>query len=1352
MKHQILGIIRNKAGVMVVSLLLATMLLSGIPYAITHNSSFAGAKEAHAASLNPIQIENNKPGTAGWNDFASVLQPDAISGFGSKISVNHGDSIDLFVTTTAPSFTIDIFRTGYYQGLGARLVQSLGSFPGVHQAIPNPDPVTGMISCSGWTKTTTLTIPSSWVTGVYLAKLTASNGNASFIYFVVRNDGGNEDILFQTSVTTYQAYNLWGGTSLYDNQLANKALYPYAHATKVSFDRPFNPGDSNGAGHYFFFEYKMVYWLESQGYNVAYTTDVDTDTNASTLTNHKAFLSVGHDEYWSAGMRNTVQNAINAGVNVAFFSANAMYWQIRFEPNAAGVPDRVEVGYKDFATSSTAPGPDPQWNVNNSIVTTNWRDPVVNKPENAVIGVMYEQQEDKDYAYIVQNASNWIYAGTGFVNGSSVPGIVGYEYDKVWNNGFTPAGITVLSNSPVHGCCGGFASFANSTLYTAASGAKVFAAGTIQWSLGLANIQGNTYMNAGIQQTTTNILDNFTGITPASGVGLSPNSLSFGNQVVGTTSAAQTVTVTNTGTAALTINSIAVTGTNASDFAQTNNCPASPSTLAINASCTVNVTFDPGASGSRSASLTLTDNSADSPQTVALSGTGVATAPGVGLSPGSLSFGNQNTGTASTAQTVTLTNTGNAVLTINSITIAGTNAGDFGQTNTCPISPSTLAVNATCTISVTFTPAANGVRSGNVTITDNAGGSPQTIALSGTGVTTTPGLYFTDGFESGNFSQWTNAPGGTGQASVQTTVVNSGVYAAKLTNASGQYASVSTAFSGGAAPTLSYTRFYFNFATGLGTTPIAFAQDSSNHQRWLVYYDAGRQGLDIYFWNGAGQRFDLYSNTNVLSPNTWYSIELESNEITSGHGEVWLNGTSIGAFDGDLSTTQTYSKLVLDNEATGSAYFDDVQVASSYNGKLSAPIASLSPTSLNFGNQVVGTTSAAQTITVTNTGTAPLRVSSIVLTGTNASDFAQTGTCPTEDDLPPLAVNASCTLSVTFTPGASGTRSGALAITDNAAGSPQTVSLSGNGSTAGPLVSLSPTSLSFGNQNVGSTSAAQTVTLKNSGTAVLTISSIAVAGTNAGDFAQTNSCPISPSTLAVNATCTISVTFTPAANGSRTGSITFTDNAADSPETVGLSGTGATAGLYFTDGFESGDFSQWTNAPSGTGHASVQTTVVHSGANAAQLTNASGQYVSVSTAFNGGVAPTLSYTRFYFNFATGLGTTPIAFAQDSGNHLRWLIYYDAGRQGLDIYFWNGAGQRFDLYSNTNVLSPNTWYSIEVEANETTSGHGEVWLNGTSIGAFDGDLSTTQTYSKLVLDNEAIGSAYFDDVQVSGNFI
>jgi hypothetical protein len=367
-----------------------------------------------AAGQNAIQIENSLPGDPDWNDFASQLQNDLISGYGSQISVNQGSSLDLFVTTTAPSFSIDIYRTGWYGGLGARKITSLGTFTGVHYPVPNPDPVTGMVSCS-WPKVTTLAIPSNWVSGVYLARLNASDGNKSFIFFVVRNDSGHEGIVVQTSVTTYQAYNTWGGTSLYNN-LTNKSLYSGPHATKVSFDRPFNPGDSNGAGHYFFYEYPFVRWAESQGLDLTYTTDVDTHTNVNPLTNHKLFVSLGHDEYWSRGMRQNVEAAISAGVNVTFLGANSVYWQIRFEPNVAGVPNRVQVGYKDYATTTTAPGPDPQWNVNNSIVTTLWRDPVVNQPENQLLGIMFSDQLRTASAdYVVQNASHWIYAGTGFV-------------------------------------------------------------------------------------------------------------------------------------------------------------------------------------------------------------------------------------------------------------------------------------------------------------------------------------------------------------------------------------------------------------------------------------------------------------------------------------------------------------------------------------------------------------------------------------------------------------------------------------------------------------------------------------------------------------------------------------------------------------------------------------------------------------------------------------------------------------------------------------------------------------------------------------------------------------------------
>jgi hypothetical protein len=1295
-----------------------------------------------AAGPNPIQQENSLPGTPGWNDFSADLQPDTISGFGSQISVNHGGSIDLYVTTTAASFTVDIFRTGYYQGIGARLIESLGSFPGVHQAIPAPDPVTGMIACTRWTKTTTLQVPSSWVTGVYLAKLTTSTGNSSFIFFVVRDDGGSEDLVFQTSVTTYEAYNTWGGTSLYNN-LTDMKTYPYAHATKVSFDRPFNPGDSNGAGHYFFYEYKFVYWLEEMGYNVAYTTDVDTDLGTTPLTNHKGFLSVGHDEYWSRGMRANVQNAINAGVNVAFFSANTMYWQIRFEPDAAGVADRVEVGYKDFATDNSGPpGPDPQFGVNNSIVTTNWRDPTVNQPENGIIGVMFEQQTDNSYAYVVQNANSWIYDNTGFVNGSSVPGIVGYEYDRVWNNGFSPAGLTVLSNSPVHGCCGGFSSDANSTIYTAPSGARVFAAGTIQWSWGLANVQGNTYANAGIQQTTANILNNFiTGPTP--NAGLSATSLNFNGAVVGTTSAGQTITLTSNGTAPLAISNIAITGSNAGDFSQGNNCPA---TMGINTSCTISVVFSPKAVGNRSASLTLTDNASNSPQSIALSGVGQAkAAPLVSLSQTSLSFSYQKVGTTSAAQTVTLTNVGTAPLGISSIATTGANAADFQFTSTCPGGSSTLAVNASCTISVTFAPTANGNRSANVTVTDNAADSPENVGV--TGIALTPTIYFSDGFEGGNLSQW-NLPSGdsSGQRSVQSSVVNSGTEAAAFTNTSGQYAYIYTALAAG-PQSQTFTRFYFRLTNTANGTILAIARNANGGNTWEVDYNSGRKGLDFYFWNSSGGTYSIFTANQVIAANTWYSVEIQDTQTTTGQAQVWLNGTSVGTVNADLSNANPFARLMLFDSAVGTFYFDDVVVSNLYNGPvIPAPSLNVSPSSVNFGNQAINTASGPQTITLTNRGQAPLTISSFTVTGANASDFsADTFECPLT-----LAVSATCTIDVTFTPGAVGNRSASLVIADNDPTSPQTIALSGTGITPGPAVTLSPTSVNYGNQIVGTTSASQTITLTSSGTVPLSISSVTLTGTNAGDFAQTNNCPTT-NTLAVGASCTITVTFTPGANGMRSANLTITDNASNSPQSVALSGTGLTATIYFSDGFESGNFSQWnlSNADS-TGQATVQTSVVHSGTFAAALTNSSGQYVYLYASLIGG-PETQTFTRFSFRLSSVANGTILAIGRNTNGGNAWEIDYDA-RGGLDIYFWNSSGGTYSLFTANQSIVANAWYSVEIQDTQTTTGGGQAWLNGTLVGSFNADLSTSTPYDRLMLFDGAPGTFYFDDVTVANVYI
>ena len=206
-----------------------------------------------------------------------------------------------------------------------------------------------------------------------------------------------------------------------------------------------------------------------------------------------------------------------------------------------------------------------------------------------------------------------------------------------------------------------------------------------------------------------------------------------------------------------------------------------------------------------------------------------------------------------------------------------------------------------------------------------------------------------------------------------------------------------------------------------------------------------------------------------------------------------------------------------------------------------APVVSLSTTSLVFGKQVIGTTSDPQAVSLTNTGTATLTLSSITASG----DYAQTNTCGSA-----VAAGANCQMDVTFTPTAEGSRAGAVTITDDAADSPQTVNLSGTGvAAAAPVVSLSTTSLVFGKQVIGTTSDPQAVSLTNTGTATLTLSSI----TASGDYAQTNDCG---TTVAAGASCTISVTFTPTKNGKRTGDIVITDNASDSPQLVTLTGKG----------------------------------------------------------------------------------------------------------------------------------------------------------------------------------------------------
>jgi hypothetical protein len=383
---------------------------------------------------------------------------------------------------------------------------------GSQQPMPAPDPSTGLIECR-WRDPYAVQIPVDWTSGVYVAKLT-SNDTKSQIYmiFVVRDDARQSDFLFQSSVTTFQAYNSWGGKSLYPHSSSEGR-----QARKASFDRPYDIRHGLGTGNFLNnggWEYNMVRWLERNGYDVTYCTDIDTHRDAALLLRHKAFLSVGHDEYWSWPMRQHVEAARDAGVHLGFFGANACYWQIRLEPNSSGEPCRTIVAYKEFALSEDpyALDGDP---TNDYLVTTQWRKPPVLRPEASMIGAMYVY-DGVNADLVVEKADHWVFSGSGALNGDRVPGIMGYEVDQMAPS--SPPSTVRLAHSPFV-TREGTTSYADTTVYIASSGAIVFAAGSIQWSWGLDdyNTPGSrsSRQSAVIERMTRNVLERFARSRPS---------------------------------------------------------------------------------------------------------------------------------------------------------------------------------------------------------------------------------------------------------------------------------------------------------------------------------------------------------------------------------------------------------------------------------------------------------------------------------------------------------------------------------------------------------------------------------------------------------------------------------------------------------------------------------------------------------------------------------------------------------------------------------------------------------------------------------------------------------------------
>jgi hypothetical protein len=490
-----------------------------------------------SSSQNPIVTENALPGNPISEWGVPNFRDNRIAGFATKMSLNRGQTVRFKINVqSAASFTLKIYRLGYYGGNGARLVANLGTINGTIQPNGIYNSSTGELNCSNWSESANWTIPSTAVSGLYIAKLERSGGGSNHIVFIVRNDASNSDLYVQIPDATWQAYNGYGGNSMYDGTTS----WPSGHAVKVSYNRPFFPynslfnTDGREADWYMNAEYPMIRWLERNGYDVTYTSCNDVANNGARLLNHRVFVPIGHDEYWSKQHRQNVEAARNAGVHIAFFTGNEVYWKTRWENND-GTEDRTLVCYKEGfladgtlgeRTCGTKCDPSPEW-------TGLWRtggNYDAGQPENGLVGQIswVENPAEIGVPAFYKNLRFW--RNTSVANLSSGQtaflgvNTLGYEWDyeqPQFASSNPPGRITMSSrtiNNLTH----------KLSLYRHSSGALVFGAGTVQWSWGLDGEHwgGSTTVSPEMQQATVNLLADM-GVQPGSlQPGLTPASQS----------------------------------------------------------------------------------------------------------------------------------------------------------------------------------------------------------------------------------------------------------------------------------------------------------------------------------------------------------------------------------------------------------------------------------------------------------------------------------------------------------------------------------------------------------------------------------------------------------------------------------------------------------------------------------------------------------------------------------------------------------------------------------------------------------------------------------------------------------
>ena len=662
------------------------------------------------------------------------------------------------------------------------------------------------------------------------------------------------------------------------------------------------------------------------------------------------------------------------------------------------------------------------------------------------------------------------------------------------------------------------------------------------------------------------------GIGTAPTLSVSAPSLEFGAIQVGTTSGPQTVTLTNNSSGAVSIINATVNGLNATDFAKTlDTCAAT--TLAPGAACSITVRFSPQAGGTRTGGLLVTIGSG-SPLTIGLNGTGVTAQ--VTFEPSSLSFGTQPLTTMSTFQTVRLTNGGSGTLTINSVGLFGGDMGDFVVAgDTC--SGGTLGPNGSCQVNVAFRPTAIGNRLANLTFSTNVGNGTQTVSLQGVGTTTpTPSIQL--GVQGLTF---TPQQVGTQSAIQSVSVTNSGTANLVITTASitgtnsvdflktGDNCAGTTLQPGAScslgvrfAPTQAGNRtaslvFATNAGTGSQSISLVGTGVTATVHLSATSFQFGQQPVGV---PSTGQMLQVTNTGNgtlviqsVLLGGVNATDFIKNGDTCAGATLAPGLGCTIGVIFRPNSIGNKTASLLISDNAPGAPR----EIILTGEGIQNVtPSVSLSANSLSFGTIQVGNVSGGQSLIVTNTGQAPLRITAVIMNGTNAGDFLKTGdTCGNAIIEP----GNFCSIGIIFRPTAAGVRIASLILVDDAAGSPREITLTGTGLTG--AVGLSTPSLDFGGWTISTpeksypASSTQTLTVTNTGQGSLTLGSVAVTGPNTADWLLlANTCV--NATVAPGSNCQIGVAFKPTALGDRSATLTIANTAAGSVHNVALLGTG----------------------------------------------------------------------------------------------------------------------------------------------------------------------------------------------------